>query len=320
LLEADPDEAAFTVDPVRYSVTLDCGPGQTPVLDYDGDNGTTLRLGDGVFGRRPAEGMLFRVLYRAGGSAIGNVAADTITGLDPSSFGGPVLSVTNPFAALGGADAEPDDRVRELAPFAFRAKQFRAVRREDYDRQAAALPWVQRAGTAFRWTGSWLTVFTTVEPLGAVGLTNARSLELVRLLNRVRMAGYEAYAPPPRYAPLDLQVFVCAKADAFRAEVRAALLDALGPAVSPGGRKGFFHPDHFSFGDPLELSALEAAAQAVPGVAGVIEVRYRRRGFTKDYIPMPLTVDVGIGAVVLVENDPNRPDRGSLRVYVEGGR
>jgi hypothetical protein len=88
----------------------------------------------------------------------------------------------------------------------------------------------------------------------------------------------------------------------------------------PDGRKGFFHPDHFSFGDPLERSALEAAAQGAPGVAGVIEVQYRRRGHTHDYVPMPLTVAVGPGQVVLVDNDPNRPDRGSVQVFVEGGK
>ena len=38
---------------------------------------------------------------------------------------------------------------------------YRAVVPADYEAAAETLPWVQRAGTAFRWTGSWLTVFTT---------------------------------------------------------------------------------------------------------------------------------------------------------------
>jgi hypothetical protein len=319
LLDANPGDLAYTTEPVRYSPTLQRGPGQPPVFDYDGDDGTTLRFGDGTFARRPEEGMLFRVLYRVGGGAAGNVAADSIMTIDPAQSGG-LLAVTNPFPAAGGADAEPNDQVRRLAPYAFRARQFRAVRPEDYNGAAQTLPWVQRAGTAFRWTGSWLTVFTTVDPLGTTVLPVDRHVELIELLNRYRLAGYEAYAPPPRYAPFDIKVWVCARPDAFRGDVEAALDDALGAAALPGGRRGFFHPDNFTFGDPLERSALEAASQAVPGVAGVIEVRYRRRGQATDFGPMPLTVAVGPGEVVLVENDPNRPDRGSVRVYVEGGK
>jgi hypothetical protein len=320
LLDANPADLAYTTEPMRYSPTLQRGPGLAPAFDYDGDDGTTLRFGDGTFARQPDEGMLFHVLYRVGGGPAGDVAADSITTIDPAQAGGLLVSVTNPFPAAGGADAESNDQVRRLAPYAFRARQFRAVRPEDYNAAAQTLPWVRRAGTSYRWTGSWLTIFTTVEPQGTTVLPVDRHVELIQLLNRYRLAGYEAYAPPPHYAPFDVKVWVCARPDAFRGDVEAALDDALGAAALPDGREGFFYPDHFTFGDPLERSALEAAAQAVPSVAGVIEVQYRRRGQTTDFRPMPLTVAVGPGEVVLVESDPNRPDRGSVRVYVEGGK
>ena len=167
--------------------------------------------------------------------------------------------------------------MRELAPQAFRAVQYRAVRAEDYDQAAVdVLPWVQRAGTRFRYTGSWLTVFTTVDPRDSESLPPERGVELAQLLDRYRLAGYEAFGLSPRYASLDVSVAVCAHPQAFRGDVHEGVLTAL---------REFFHPDHFTFGAPLERSALEAAIQAVPGVDGVTEVRYRRRGHTAGLRP-----------------------------------
>jgi hypothetical protein len=82
----------------------------------------------------------------------------------------------------------------------------------------------------------------------------------------------------------------------------------------------FFNPDHFTFGSPLERSALEAAVQDVPGVDGVTEVRYRRRGHTADFVPMLDTVEVAVDEIVRADNDPSRPDAGSFRVDVGGGK
>ena len=63
-----------------------------------------------------------------------------------------------------GVDQETAQHIQRMAPQAFRAVQFRAVRPADYVAAAETLPWVLSAGTAFRWTGSWLTVFTTADP------------------------------------------------------------------------------------------------------------------------------------------------------------
>jgi predicted phage baseplate assembly protein len=287
--------------------------------DYDGDAGDTLRFGDGVFGAIPDPGAVFEVSYRAGGGALGNVAADSITKVDPAAAA-LVLSVTNPFAAAGGADEEPDEQVQRLAPQAFRTKQFRAVRPEDYQAAAETLPWVQRAGATFRWTGSWLTVFTTPDPLGSEELPADQHRQLIELLNRYRLAGYESYVPTPRYVSLDLQITVCARPDAFRSGVQAALLVALSASRLADGTTGFFHVDHFTFGTPLERSALEAAIQSVHGMAGVLSIQYRRRDRLPDYIEMPNTVTVGVDEIIRLDNDPSRPERGSLRISVEGGK
>ena len=179
-----------------------------------------------------------------------------------------MLAVTNPLPPAGGADAQTAAvGAARSAPQAFRAVQFRAVLPDDYAAAAETLPWVQRAGTVFRWTGSWLTVFTTPDPLAARQITVDERPQLIDLLNRYRMAGYESYVPDPDYVSIDLIVEVCAQADAFAAGRAASHGVAVARRRLPA--TGFFAPDNFTFGQPLERSALEAAIQAVPGVAGV---------------------------------------------------
>jgi hypothetical protein len=320
LLEADSTQAAFTLDPVSYRATAFRAFDGSVIQDYDGDAGTTLRFGDNVFGPIPKTETLFRVTYRVGSGTVGNVAADTITRVSADGSTGMIMTVTNPFPGLGGADLEPAERVRRMAPQAFRAVQYRAVRPKDYEKAARTLPWVQQAGTTFRWTGSWLTVFTTVDPKGTTVLPAARRIEMIDLLNRYRLAGYESYVPLPRYVGLDLMVYVCAQPDAFRGDVEAAVLAALGTSVLADGTRAFFHPDNFTFGTPLEPSALEAAIQEVQGVAGVVRIDYRRRDQTAVFVELTDPVTVAANEILRVENDPSRPDAGSVRVYPEGGK
>jgi Baseplate J-like protein len=317
LLDAERLENAYTVDPVAYRVLGHTADGDA-IVDYDGSGASTIRFGDGIFGNIPDNGALFRMRYRIGAGAAGNVAADSIITVDPSAAV-PIVSVTNPFPATGGADEEPAETVRRRAPQAFRAVQYRAVRPEDYVAAAETLPWVQAAGTAFRWTGSWLTVFTTADPRGTDVLAPEQRAQLIDLLNRYRLAGYESYSPPPRYAPLDLTIVVCACSDAFRGDVAEYVLAALAPGVV-AGRTGFFDPDNFRFGDPLERSRLEAAIQSAPGVAGVVSIEYVERGVTPTPTELGDKLRVAPNQLIQVDNDPSRPWKGSVTVIVEGGK
>lgn len=308
LLDAAPFEDAFTVDPVRFTAG-----------EYDGDDADSVRFGDHVFGERPPAGAVFEVTYRVTRGAVANVAADTITGIEPG-MSALVLRATNPFAAMDAADEESLDAVRARAPYAFRTRKLRAVRALDYDEAAESLPWVLDAGTASRWTGSWLTVFTTAQPRGGAAASVDEELQLVELLDRRRLAGYEVYEPTPRYVGIDLVVVLCARPTALRGEVEAAVLTELGTGRRQDGGPAFFAPDQFRFGTPLERSELEIAVQRAAGVAGVTCVRYRRRGLVAQFDPMHDTVVVGRDEIVRVDNDPSRPERGSLRVVVKGGK
>jgi hypothetical protein len=316
LLDAELFEQAFTVDPVAYR-DLRRAPRELPWFEYDGDDGDSIRFGDGTFGELPGTGARFEVTYRNTAGAAGNVAADAVT-IVGDDLAGIVLAATNPFPASGGENRESIEHIRDNAPYAFRARQFRAVRAEDYTATAKELPWVLDAGTRMRWTGSWLSVFTTAQPPTGEAPGIAQTGELVELLDRRRLAGYDVHTPGPRYVGLDLVVTVCALPGALRGEVEAAVLDELGTGRTCDGRLGFFAPGRLRFGAPLERSELEAAVQRATGVDGVIAVRYRRRGYVPSYVAMPEVVPAGADEILRADNDPNRPDRGSVRVVVKG--
>ena len=208
--------------------------------------------------------------------------------------------------------------MRQLAPDAFRAITYRAVRPEDFGEAAERLPWVQRANATFRWTGSWVMAFVTADPRGAVRITDDQDLELGRQIDRFRQAGREAYTADPRYADVDLEITICVEPFAYPGQVKERVLEAL--LGSPGlPVPAFFHPDHFSFGTPLWRSRLEAAIQGIDGVRAVTGIRIRRRGV---FDWRPLTgphYPVGDHEVIRVENDPDRPERGTLELIMEGG-
>src|SRR5262245_59858770 len=88
-------------------------------------------------------------------------------------------------------------------------------------------------------------------------------------LDPFRVAGYDLELRDPEYVPIDLALRVCVVPEAFRSEVERAL----GPALA-----ALFDPDRLTFGDPVFLSAVHAAAQAVDGVERVLPIRFGRFG------------------------------------------
>ncbi len=288
--------------------------------DYVGDPGYTLRFGDGQFGRQPVAGDVFRVIYRTGPGRAGNVPEDTIVRLsEPPDQPPPLMplpteirSVRNPFAMTGGRDPQSLELARRIAPAAYKAITFRAVRNEDYRAQAERLDWVQEAGAVTRWTGAWASTFVSADPRGAFSISEERFADLQARLGAVRQVGRCVIARQPVFLPVDLKIAICVERGFAFGDVAERVIAALAPA---GG--GFFHPDRFSFGDPLRRPALEAAIACVEGVRAVLEVQYRIRGRAGYRVFETAEIAVAGNRVLKVENDPNRPGQGSIRVYPE---
>jgi uncharacterized phage protein gp47/JayE len=288
------------------------------VVETENDGLARLRFGDDVHGRRPDTGTAFTVTYRTGNGTEGNVGADAIAHL-VSPVAGVFEAVTNPMPAAGGIDPEDLEAARRDAPEAYRTQE-RAVTETDYAAAAERRAEVQRAAATFRWTGSWHTVFVTADRFGGAAVDASFEARLRRHLERFRMAGYDLEIDGPRYVPLDIALHVCVRADYFRSEVVRAVRGALGSAVLPDGRLGVFHPDNFSFGEPVYLSRVVAAAQAVEGVEAIWPLKFQRLG-TPDAEPLETgVIPIGRLEIAQLANDPNFRERGRLTLEAGGGK
>jgi predicted phage baseplate assembly protein len=287
--------------------------------DYAAGMGLSLLFGDGEFGLVPVRGAVFEVEYRLGGGNVSNVAAKVITKFDPKVKPGVVQSVINPLAAIDGMDPQEADEVRQLAPQAYQAVTYRAVRPPDYAAAGELLPWVQKAGCQFRWTGSWISAFVTADPEGQIGMSPDEVRDLDNQEERYRQAGREVIITQPVYANLDMEIEVCARPDAYAGEVQQRLMTALFGSAGYPPVEGFFSPDRFTFGTLLQRSVLETAIQEVPGVLAVEWIRYRRRGFFGWKFFTDYSYDPGKESIICIANDPLHPEEGILTLNIHGG-
>ncbi|MET8944455.1 putative baseplate assembly protein [Streptomyces sp. NPDC004542] len=291
------------------------------VGELQDDGRLALRFGDGRHGARPAPGSRPAARLRLGGGTAGNVGAEAINHLVVQ--GGcetPVATVRNPLPALGGTEPEPVDQVRQLAPLDLRRTRLRAVTADDYAALASALPGVQRAAADLRWTGSVQEAHIAVDALGTGAPTGELLASVGQALETYRRIGHDLVVGPARLVPLDIALTVCARPGHQHGRILAELYRVLGSGRLPGGRLGFFHPDALTFGEPVRLSRLVAAAAAVPGVESVHVTRLRRlfeedRGEREDGV-----LRLGPLEIATCDNDPDRPENGRLAVSMGGAR
>lgn len=287
------------------------------VAEVDEDGRATLRFGDDTYGARPTPGVEMTARYRVGSGTRGNIGADAIAHVVTANPH--VRGARNPLPARGGTDAESLEHVRRSAPSAFRIQE-RAVTADDYAQVAQRHREVQRAAATARWTGSWRTIYLTVDRLGGRDVDAEFERDLRLHLERYRMAGHDVEIDGPRYVPLEVEITVCVQPEYYRGDVRAALLRVLGNATSADGQRGFFHPDHFSFGQPVYLSALYAAAQKVEGVRFVTIGTFQRLGIPGTTALDEGVLNIGSLEIARLDNDPNFAERGVLRLAMEGGK
>lgn len=290
------------------------------VVEMEDDGSAQIRFGDGIHGRLPRPDATFTAVYRTGNGARGNVGADSLTRVVTDLED---LSVRNPMPALGGTDPETAEQVRMYAPQAFR-RQERAVTPEDYAAVAERHPQVQRAVATRRWTGSWHTMFVTVDRIGGRAVDAEFEAQLRLFLERYRMAGYDLEVDGPRFVPLEIVMTVCVARDHIRSNVQRSLLEVFSNRDDAGGARGFFHPDNFTFGQPVYLSRVVAAAMAVPGVEWVDVSDVEPNMFQRWGEPARREVQEGMITmgrleVARLDNDPNAPENGRLGLVMKGG-
>jgi len=298
LLDSEPDERHF-------------------VVETESDGTARLRFGDDTHGGRPTTGMSFSAIYRTGSAVRGNVAAEAIC---QAVLGDPaVQTVRNPLPARGGRAPEAIEDVRRKAPFAFRT-QARAVTPADYEALAARHPRVQRAAAAQRWTGSWMTVLLTIDRRGGEPVDAAFESEIRAFIEPYRLAGHDLEVNGPDFVSLEIAARVSVAANHFRSHVKADLLRLFSNGTLPDGRLAVFHPDNFTFGQPVYLSALYAAALTVDGVSAIRITVFQRQGQPAGAALMRGRLDLGRFEIARLDNNPDFPERGVFRLTMEGGK
>ncbi|ANH80394.1 putative baseplate assembly protein [Niabella ginsenosidivorans] len=293
------------------------------VVETESDGVSYLRFGNDVQGKFPAAGSVLQAVYRIGNGLSGNIGSEALQHIvtaDPALTALNIQQVRNPLPAVGGVDPESIEEVRNRAPIAFR-KQERAVTMEDYETVSQRLfTGVQKSTAAQRWTGSWRTVFLTVDRLGGQQVDETFKNALIAAVEKYRMAGEDVEAENPVFVSLEIDITVCVRTDYLRSQVKQAVAEMLSTRELPGGRKGVFHPDNFSFGQPVYLSAVYAAAQQVAGVYSITITKFQRQGQAASNALSSGVLTIGRNEIARLDNDPNFREHGVLNITLQGGK
>lgn len=300
-------------------------------VETDELGGSSLRFGDGVNGAALPAGAFVRCRYRVGQGSSGNAGADSILRVDDP--GGAVLRAWNPFDVTDGRDPEPVAEIVRRVPEAYRQRQLRAVTLQDYARRAEELGGVSHARARYAWTGSWRTVRIAIDPVGTTVLSEPLRKAIAAHLEAVRLIGEDLEVRPASYVPLDIKLLLCAHASYWIEDLRAVLEETFSDGWTHEGRRGFFHPDAWTFGQPLYASQLIGRALGVTGIDRVLRLSMRRWNpgaggglAAVDIDPAALPeshadkLEVGPFEIIVVANDPDRLDTGRIRFEITGGR
>lgn len=310
----------------RYDLLSSSAADRHFVVEMEENGEAHIRFGDGALGRRPTAGAAFSALYRAGNGTAGNVGAGAISVLvhRESLLSNDITRVWNPLPAQGGAAPEPMAEAKLNAPYAFRfgpqALQ-RAITPDDYAAIAERHRKIQRAAARLVWIGSWYEAEVGLDMKAAYAAQSACiAAEVEAYLEDYRRIGHDLDVRLGEYVSIDLALAVCVLPNYLRGHVKKALLDAFGSRALKGGALGFFHPDRLTFGDDIYLSAIIAAAQAIPGVASVRVTRLQRQFQAPNHEIENGLLPLGPFEIARLDNDPNYPSNGRLQIDIQGGR
>jgi hypothetical protein len=298
------------------------------VVESEEDGSSYLRFGDNICGMRPTGELT--AIYRIGNGGSGNIGAAAISHVflyplqaeDDRRLQG--IRVSNPLPARGGQDTESIDQVRLYAPQAFRI-QDRAVNESDYAEMAQRHPDVQKAIATLRWTGSWHTMFITVDRKGGLPIDQEFKEQLSVFLERFCLAGMDLEIVEPQFVPLDIILTIYVNQDCIQSDVLKTLMESFSNKSLADGRLGFFHPDNFTFNQDLYLSQVISLACQVPGVNWVDASDNGTNLFQRMGQPSSGEIRSGViemqsNEIVRVDNDPSSPERGMIRFFMVGGK
>lgn len=302
------------------------------VVETDEERLSSVRFGNGKNGKELPENSEVHCTYQVGDGLDGNIGLDRLINFDspPGTFrkleagamastgDGQILRAWNPFDVTNGRAPEPAATIIRRAPEAYRVRQLRAITLQDYVNRAEELPTVSRAAARYAWSGSWRSVQITIDPVGTTVLTEAARTDIARYLNAVRLIGEDLEIRPPVFVPLEIHVSLCAGVDYWPEDLKSILEQEFSDGWTPDGRRGFFHPDVWTFGQQLKASQIAGRILAVEGVEHIITVTMRR--WNGPATMSDEITSVASNEILQVVNDPDHQEKGFIDFKVLGGR
>jgi len=293
------------------------------VVETDENRRSLVRFGNGTNGKELPENAAVNCDYQFGEPLEGNIGADALVNFDDDSVKTSLENLQirkcwNPFDVTDGKDREPVVEIIRRVPEAYRSRQLRAVTLADYVARAGEIEGVSRAAASYAWTGSWRTVRVTIDPIGTNELSEKLRRKVAEYLDAVRLIGEDIEIRPPKFVPLEIEVKLCAAPDVWIEDIKFVLEQEFSVAWTPDGRKGFFHPDLWTFGQPLFESQIIGRALAVRGVEHIISVsikRWNARSAGRKFFTA-----LRPNEIIEVLNNPDQLERGFIKFEVKGGR
>ena len=260
------------------SSLIDAGP-QDHVFTTEFQEDGTLKIifGDGSNGMIPSSQQLVGAVYKTSFGISGNIASGAVSEItfipgNPDLTLINTVSVTNTYAALGGADADDLEMLRTKVIAAVNTQR-RAVTLEDYINLALQVPLVGKANAV---AGVWSSVSLYVQPKddgtytpGVVngnptGSWNDLSIQVTSALEGPTLLGTTVTVLPPAYVP----IYVTASVIIDNAYKQSDIVINIRKAMLSAG--GFFSYANNTFGKVISAASIISAMYAVPGVLSAV--------------------------------------------------
>ncbi len=284
------------------------------IIETDELGRSLARFGNGVNGKALPEECTAELRYQVGVGSEGNIGRDSLVFCDEPK----IVSCWNPFDVTGGLDAEATALIIRRVQEAYLAKQFRAITLTDYEQRALELKNVSNAKAFYQWSGSWRIVRLAIDPKGGYDEHETIRREVAQALEPLRLIGDDLEVRLPHYVPLEITVPICVDQDYWIEDIRFLLEQEFSTGYTPDGRKGFFHPDNWTFGQSLLASQILGRVALVKGIGHVSELEMKR--FNEPPSGLPDRIEVQMHEIILVANDPDHQEKGVIHFDLKGGR
>ena len=286
------------------------------VVEVESDGVAHLRFGDDERGREPLDGSTFSATYRVGNGRVGNVGAGAIARVVTASGG--FVRVWNPLPPPAGRIPRTSRASGSMRPRRSGRRSGQSPRMTTRRSPSAT---EACSGQLRRSAGQEAGTRRSSRPTGsAAGRSTSPS--------SATCAGSSiGIAWPARTSSSTGRALFhstsssrCASSPGyFTSDVKHGLLEELGSIDLSDGRRGFFHPDNFTFGQRVYLSQIYAAAMEVAGINWVRATRFQRFGRAPNQELENEVLDTGRTEIARLDNDPSFPENGKLELVMRGG-